>query len=124
MQSNAKADWDERIALRSDETRAVQLPDLDPPASVTAVGGVGQVTVDWTPVPGAVGYVILRGPDDCLARAGRPPQPRHPVGAGATVCRHDRHTRYAVQICGGECAGGDCARAAGSVGGGNRFGCR
>lgn len=64
MQSNAKADWDERIALRSDETRAVSLPDLDPPASVTAVGGVGQVTVDWSPVPGAVGYVILRGLDD------------------------------------------------------------
>ncbi|WBQ07028.1 GH39 family glycosyl hydrolase [Kribbella sp. CA-293567] len=62
--SNAKADWDERIAIRSDETRAVPLPDLDPPASVTAVGGVGQVTVDWSPVPGAVGYVILRGPDD------------------------------------------------------------
>lgn len=64
MQSNAKADWDERIALRSDETRVVSLPDLDPPVSVTAVGGVGQVTVDWSPVPGAVGYVILRGHDD------------------------------------------------------------
>ncbi|MEV8375552.1 xylan 1,4-beta-xylosidase [Kribbella sp. NPDC056861] len=64
MQSNAKADWDERIALRSDETRAVELPDLDPPTSVTAVGGVGQVTVDWSPVAGAVGYVILRGLDD------------------------------------------------------------
>jgi xylan 1,4-beta-xylosidase len=64
MRSNAKADWDERIARRSDETHAVSLPDLDPPASVTAVGGVGQVTVDWSPVPGAVGYVILRGLDD------------------------------------------------------------
>ncbi|MFI5712437.1 xylan 1,4-beta-xylosidase [Kribbella sp. NPDC051620] len=61
MPSDAKADWDERIAIRSDESREVELPELDPPASVTAVGGVGQVTVDWTPVPGAVGYVILRG---------------------------------------------------------------
>jgi xylan 1,4-beta-xylosidase len=64
MQNNAKADWDERIARRSDESRELELPDLDPPASVTAVGGVGQVTVDWSPVPGAVGYVILRGLDD------------------------------------------------------------
>jgi xylan 1,4-beta-xylosidase len=40
------------------------LPDLDPPKVVTAVGGVGQVTIDWSPVPGAAGYVILRGVDD------------------------------------------------------------
>ncbi|GAA0961490.1 hypothetical protein GCM10009554_78050 [Kribbella koreensis] len=61
MQSDAKADWDSRIAIRSDESREVELPDLDPPAWVTAVGGAGQVTVDWSLVPGAVGYVILRG---------------------------------------------------------------
>ncbi|MEV6416570.1 xylan 1,4-beta-xylosidase [Kribbella sp. NPDC051718] len=63
MQSDAKADWDSRIAIRSDESDRVNLPDLEPPASVTAVGGVGQVTVDWSTVPGAVGYVILRGTD-------------------------------------------------------------
>jgi xylan 1,4-beta-xylosidase len=40
------------------------LPDLDPPKVVTAVGGVGQVTIDWSPVPGAAGYLILRGVDD------------------------------------------------------------
>jgi xylan 1,4-beta-xylosidase len=64
MQSDAKSDWDERIAIRSDESRELKLPDLDPPQEVTAVGGVGQVTIDWSPVPGAVGYVILRGADD------------------------------------------------------------
>lgn len=60
MTRDARTDWEQRIALRSDESR-VSLPDLDPPASVTAVGGVGQVTIDWEPVAGAVGYLILRG---------------------------------------------------------------
>ncbi|TCM48018.1 xylan 1,4-beta-xylosidase [Kribbella sp. VKM Ac-2568] len=64
MQSDAKTDWDDRISVRSDETRELRFPDLDPPAEVTAVGGVGQVTIDWTPVRGAVGYLILRGTDD------------------------------------------------------------
>ncbi|MDX6295411.1 MAG: xylan 1,4-beta-xylosidase [Kribbellaceae bacterium] len=61
MQKDAKADWDQRIAVRSDESRELGLPDLEPPSDVTAVGGVGQVTIDWSPVPGAVGYLILRG---------------------------------------------------------------
>jgi xylan 1,4-beta-xylosidase len=61
MQKDAKGDWDQRIAVRSDESRELDLPDLDPPSDVTAIGGVGQVTIDWSPVPGAVGYLILRG---------------------------------------------------------------
>jgi xylan 1,4-beta-xylosidase len=61
MQEDAKTDWDERIALRSDEERAFEFPDLDPPKEVRAVGGVGQVTIDWSPVDGAAGYLILRG---------------------------------------------------------------
>ncbi|TDW91531.1 xylan 1,4-beta-xylosidase [Kribbella sp. VKM Ac-2566] len=61
MQHDAKTDWDERIAVRSDEDRAFAFPELDPPKEVTAVGGVGQVTIDWSPVDGAVGYLILRG---------------------------------------------------------------
>ncbi len=60
----AKADWDQRIAVRSDEEREFVFPDLDPPKEVTAVGGVGQVTIDWSPVDGAVGYLILRGTGD------------------------------------------------------------
>jgi xylan 1,4-beta-xylosidase len=61
MQHDAKTDWDERIAVRSDEDRAFAFPELDPPKEVTAAGGVGQVTIDWSPVDGAVGYLILRG---------------------------------------------------------------
>jgi hypothetical protein len=59
-----RTDWDERIALRSDEERAFDFPDLDPPKEVSAVGGVGQVTIDWSPVDGAVGYLILRATGD------------------------------------------------------------
>ncbi|MEU4289631.1 xylan 1,4-beta-xylosidase [Kribbella sp. NPDC026596] len=61
MQHDAKTDWDARIAVRSDEERDFTFPDLDPPKEVTAVGGVGQVTIDWSPVDGAAGYLILRG---------------------------------------------------------------
>ncbi|GAA1588898.1 hypothetical protein GCM10009804_51210 [Kribbella hippodromi] len=61
MQPDAKTDWDQRIALRSDEQREFAFPDLEPPKEVTAVGGVGQVTIDWSPVDGAAGYLILRG---------------------------------------------------------------
>lgn len=64
MQQDAKTDWDERIALRSDEEREFTFPDLDPPKEVTAIGGVGQVTIDWSPVDGAAGYLILRGTGD------------------------------------------------------------
>jgi xylan 1,4-beta-xylosidase len=66
MKKDAKADWDQRIAVRSDESRELGLPDLDPPSDVTAVGGVGQVTIDWSPVAGAVGYLILRGTGEDL----------------------------------------------------------
>lgn len=61
MPEDAKTDWDQRIALRSDEQREFAFPELDPPKEVTAVGGVGQVTIDWSPVDGAVGYLIFRG---------------------------------------------------------------
>ena len=61
---SARADWDARIAVRSDEERVFAFPDLDPPKEVTAVGGAGQVTIDWSPVDGAVGYLILRGTGD------------------------------------------------------------
>jgi xylan 1,4-beta-xylosidase len=59
--TSARTDWDARIAVRSDEDREFAFPDLDPPKEVTAVGGLGQVTIDWSPVDGAVGYLILRG---------------------------------------------------------------
>jgi xylan 1,4-beta-xylosidase len=59
--SEARTDWENRIAVRSDVSYDIALPDLDPPSDVTAVGGVGQVTIDWSPVDGAVGYLVHRG---------------------------------------------------------------
>jgi xylan 1,4-beta-xylosidase len=34
--------------------------DLPAPQEVTAVAGRGQITVDWAPVPGAIGYAVHR----------------------------------------------------------------
>ena len=34
--------------------------DLPPPERVVAVGGAGHTTLDWTPVPGAIGYAVHR----------------------------------------------------------------
>lgn len=63
MESNARTDWAQRIALRTDGARELELPDLAPPPDLTATGGVGQVTLDWSTVPGAVGYAVLRATD-------------------------------------------------------------
>jgi xylan 1,4-beta-xylosidase len=75
MQKDAKGDWDQRIAVRSDQSRELDLPDLDAPSDVTAIGGVGQVTIDWSPVPGAVGYLILRGTGSARHGTGADLQP-------------------------------------------------
>ena len=63
--TDARADWEQRIGKRSggvDEGAPLELtsnaPRLAPPAGVTATGGGGQVTIDWEPVPGAVGYQV------------------------------------------------------------------
>ena len=58
----ARAEWEARIADRSDPEAHVPLPELDPPATVTATAGAAQVTVDWSPVAGAVGYLVHRAP--------------------------------------------------------------
>jgi xylan 1,4-beta-xylosidase len=100
LMHDAKADWDARISIRSDEQREFAFPDLDPPKEVRAVGGVGQVTIDWSPVDGAVGYLILRATEggplepvdhhsgDILAVAGPP--------YVDTTCTPGTPYRYAV----------------------------
>jgi len=59
----ARSDWEERIGLASG-VASVEAPRLPPPAQLHARAGVGQVTLDWEPVPGAVGYLVHRGPAD------------------------------------------------------------
>lgn len=62
MSDTARADWTARIADRSDPDGRVALPDLPPPTRLLATSGVGQVTLDWDLVPGAVGYLVHRAP--------------------------------------------------------------
>jgi len=63
----ARADWEHRIGRRgvpgqdSDGGAAVDLP---PPSRVRTTPGRGHVTLDWDPVPGAVGYLVYRDGSD------------------------------------------------------------
>lgn len=54
----AKADWDERIGRRTGAGERDRT--LPPPAGLRTRAGRGQVTLDWDPVPGAVGYLVHR----------------------------------------------------------------
>ncbi|CAN5768745.1 hypothetical protein BH18ACT15_BH18ACT15_07500 [soil metagenome] len=54
----ARGDWEQRIGRRSDAKEVS--PGLPAPCGVRAEGGVGQVTVQWQPVPGAMGYLVYR----------------------------------------------------------------
>ncbi|MHB8293513.1 MAG: GH39 family glycosyl hydrolase [Acidimicrobiales bacterium] len=60
--SGARGDWERRIGERSRAEAASEVR-LDAPGGVVVEGGVQQVTVWWTVVPGAVGYVVARGDD-------------------------------------------------------------
>ncbi len=61
MTIDARADWEERIGIRSNEATTSTSADgaLDPPTGLTARTGGGQVSLDWDAVPGAVGYQVL-----------------------------------------------------------------
>ncbi|MFY1691301.1 GH39 family glycosyl hydrolase [Plantactinospora sp. WMMB782] len=57
----ARTDWQGRIGRR----RAGGGPStLDAPSALVARPGRGQVTLDWTPVPDAVGYQVYRSAGD------------------------------------------------------------
>ena len=61
MTTDARTDWEERIGIRSgDATGAApnKAPRLAPPTGLTATAGGSQVTLDWEPVDGAVGYQV------------------------------------------------------------------
>lgn len=60
----AREDWEQRIATRSDEREVAPIPELPPPAGLTAIEGQGHVTLHWQPVDGAVGYLVLRSEAD------------------------------------------------------------
>ncbi|MFC7492806.1 MULTISPECIES: GH39 family glycosyl hydrolase [unclassified Nocardioides] len=74
--TDARSDWESRIGLRSGVAFAGNAPPLPPPDGLYAVAGGSQVTLDWKPVDGAVGYQVHvaespRGPWQELDHAGR-----------------------------------------------------
>lgn len=56
---DAHTDWQARIGLRRDTSGATG-PLLPAPAGLVATAGQAQVTLDWQPVAGAIGYQIFR----------------------------------------------------------------
>ncbi|MEP6666038.1 MAG: xylan 1,4-beta-xylosidase [Nocardioidaceae bacterium] len=64
----ARTDWEDRIGRRSDTAEMEATPRLPPPESIRARCGRGQVTLDWSAVPGAVGYQIYVADGDEEAR--------------------------------------------------------
>ncbi len=60
--SAARATWLATMGVHAERDRPVAAVHLPPPASVVAIRGRGQVTVDWAPVRGAAGYIVHRGP--------------------------------------------------------------
>ena len=58
LTAGARADWEARIGRAAAGVAAAGL--LAPPAGLRATPGRGQVTLDWDPVDGAVGYLVHR----------------------------------------------------------------
>ena len=58
MTLDARTDWERRIGIRSGHAFGGAAPRLSPPGGLAAVAGGAQVTLDWSPVPGAVGYQV------------------------------------------------------------------
>ncbi len=74
--AGARLDWEARIGLRTGVAFAGNAPELPPPDGLVAVAGGSQVTLDWKPVEGAVGYQVHvadapDGPWSELDHAGR-----------------------------------------------------
>ena len=58
--SSARLDWERRVGQRRDSLAAAVAQGLPAPDEVRAEPGGGQVTLRWSPVPGAAGYVVQR----------------------------------------------------------------
>lgn len=97
--SEARTDWMARIGRRRNGNGDGTI--LPPPGWVRVDPGRGHVTVDWEPVPGAVGYLVLRaddadGPYPVIDhRGGDVLAVPHPPYAD-TTCEPGRAYHYAV----------------------------
>jgi xylan 1,4-beta-xylosidase len=63
--SNARIAWFDRAGVQAERDRPAPAVILPPPDDVRAVRGRGHVTISWSPVEGAAGYLVhrSRGPD-------------------------------------------------------------
>jgi xylan 1,4-beta-xylosidase len=59
QQNAARLDWEQRIGLPSDQP-LTGTADLPAPTGLRSHDGVGHVLLDWTPVEGALGYLVHR----------------------------------------------------------------
>ena len=57
--SSARADWEQRIYRRTESGESAGI-SLEPPGDLVATPGQGQVSLTWSPVPEASGYVVSR----------------------------------------------------------------
>ncbi len=58
--SSARIAWFATLGARTERDRPAPPITLPPPAHIRAVQGRGQVTIDWSPVAGAAGYLVHR----------------------------------------------------------------
>ena len=58
---SARIAWFATLGARTERDRPAPPITLPPPRHVRAVRGRGQVTIDWSPVEGAAGYLVHRG---------------------------------------------------------------
>jgi len=73
--SSARIAWFATLGAQTERDRPARAISLPPPEHVRALSGRGQVTIDWSPVAGAAGYLVHRG----LAADG----PFEPIDHGA-----------------------------------------
>ena len=59
-QAGAREDWERRIGRRSRSAAVEPGRALPPPSGLRADSGAGQVTLSWSPVAGAIGYLVHR----------------------------------------------------------------
>ncbi len=57
---HARIAWFDRAGVQAERDRPARAVVLPPPDRVRAVRGRGQVTIDWSPVVGAAGYLVHR----------------------------------------------------------------
>lgn len=82
---DARADWEARIDRHRDAA-GYGLPALAAPTGLSATAGRGQVTLEWQPVEGAVGYLVHR--------ADNADGPYHPVEVGEPLVRAVPHPPF------------------------------